>query len=792
MKAVTHFLTYFLILFLTIRASGQSISGRVETAGHNPLTFVSVALLRDSSFITGSITDGSGHFRLSAPSIDSFALTIKLSLVGYRPLLKKFVYPDTASLAHLVMIEDDQTLGEVIVSSRKPLVTRKADRYIVNVENSYLANGQSGLDVLSRSPGLWVTGNGSIRITGGQAVTVMINDVVQRMSETELADYLRTMRSENISKIEIIPNPPSEYEASSTGGIVHIILKKARKDGLTGTLFGQYKQQGPDPYTSAGVSMDFKLQRLYLFGGFTLNNDQSRHTGFSTVTYPDKSSLYNNTKRFNDNTRNQFRAGMVYDLSANQSLNIQATGTRGKLLQHFYTGLDYLVPLAPVTGTANSAWTRKPSMGSATLNYTWKMDTAGSSLRVIGDYTVSDKEEFNSLVSEYNDSSRNQTTRTNTPSATHLSSIQADYTRAMARQADFRTGLKYVFTGRNNHLLTEGYNAGAWSKDSAASNEFRYTEALLMFYGSFGKTIGNTSMKAGLRGEMTWSEGHSISSGESIGKDYFGLFPSLFISHLFNEERGNSVHIDYARRVKRPGYNDLNPYRLQVHDFTVLTGNPELVPQYTHSFRAGYTFSQDYMADIYLQSTHNFIAQTARTIDSNVIEYKSKNYRRNTEYGLSLNGSLSIGKSWNIRNSVSLYHQESDLDGVDVSQNSFNLQSIHTITLRKIADMDVVAWYSSPYLQANTRQAGIFYMDLGFTRKILKGNGRLRLYASDIFNTFREKELTRYDDTRIDYYQKRATRTFSLSFSYNFKSGKAFARKKIEQNNSEEKGRLGN
>lgn len=780
-----------LIFFAFARcAYGQSISGHVATENDKPLAFVSVAVLKDSSFIAGAVTNESGDFHLKAAFSNGTTYTLQLSLVGYQPFTKRFIYPDAASLSKLTLLSMENTLGEVVVSSKKPLVTRRSDRYIVNVENSYLANGNSGLDVLQRSPGLWVSPDGSIRITGGQTVTVMINDVVQRMSSAELADFLRSLRSEDISKIEVIPNPPAEFEAAAAGGIVHIILKKSRRDGLTGTLSAQYKQQNKDPYSALGASFDYKLQRWYLFGGYNFNNDQSAYKGWNNVIYPDKSSIYNTTRRYNNNTRQQFRAGLVYDFSANHSINFQAIGVANKLIQSFHSGLDYTLPAEKITGNARSDWRRKPWQASYTLNYGWKMDTMGSVLRIIADYTTSTKKEVNELNSVYSDPTRDQFYRTNTPSNTALSSLQADYTRALPKQTAIRTGIKYVYTDRDNTVLTERYKNNDWIKDPAASNEFRYNEALLMFYGSFEKTFHKTSIKAGLRGEKTWAEGYSITLNQTINRDYFGWFPSLFITHTLNEEKGNSINLSYSRRVRRPGYNDLNPYRLQVHDFTVLTGNPSLMPQYTHSLRGGYTYRQNYTAALYFQSTSNYIAQTASTVNGNIIEYKSKNYPNSTEYGIALDASFNVTRNWNIRNGLMAYNFSNDLDTVRVSMKSVSFQTIQTITWQKVVDIDVFLEYVSPYIRANNRQGDIFYTDIGITRKLWKERGRLRFYVSDIFNTFREKELTTFNGTRIDFYQKRPTRTFSLSLTYTFRAGKAFTKKRIEQNNSDEKSRL--
>ncbi len=214
------------------------------------------------------------------------------------------------------------------------------------------------------------------------------------------------------------------------------------------------------------------------------------------------------------------------------------------------------------------------------------------------------------------------------------------------------------------------------------------------------------------------------------------------------------------------------------------------MPQYTNSLRAGYTYRQNYKATVYFQSTSNYIAQAASTVDSNTIQYQSKNYPNNTEYGLSLDALVNITKNWSTWNSVLIYHQSTNLDGYRFSQLSFSIQSGQTFTWKKVMDIDLGATYNSAYLQANTRQDQILLVDAGLTRKLYKERIRVHFHVNDIFNTVREKSLTIYNDTRIESYQKRPTRTISLSINYTFRSGKAFTKKTIEQSGSEEKRRL--
>lgn len=685
-----------------------------------------------------------------------------------------------------------RTLKEVKITGQPPMVTRKADRYIVHIENSALANGYNGLDVLQKSPGLWVSPDGNIRITGNQSVTVMINDIVQRMTGLELSEYLKTLRSEDISRIEVIANPPSEYEAASTGGIVHIILKKARKQGITGTLNAQYKQQGKKPYAGAGASLDYKMKKWYIFGGYNYVKDNSFYIGKTATNYPDKSYIYNYNTRDNNNSRQQYRAGIVYDFSPKHTINLQHNGNNSQLLQRFNSTLTYQRPIDTVTGTASTDWIRRPRFSSTTLSYAWTIDTIGSSLKVIGDYARSSKEESNTLISMYSDPSMSNGFRTLTPSTTAMYSAQADYTQGLRGKSLLRTGIKYVQVNRHNTILAENQATGNWVKNPARSDDFLYDEQLLMFYGSFEKLIHRTSLKAGLRGEQTSSKGYSLISGETIRQNYFGWYPSLFIDHTLEEQKGNSIHLNYARRVRRPAYNDLNPYRLQVNDFAVLTGNPNLQPQSTNSIQAGYTWHREYTADLYFKSSTLYIAQTARTIEERVIEHMSKNFPGNTEFGLSLSGPLTILKNWRTNNGLLLYRATADLDEVRISRTSISLKTLHTYSWKKVAEFDLYAEYNSPYTSANSRMSHVFFTDLGMSRKILKDKGRIRLSFTDLFNTFREQELTQYNNTTINFYQKRPTRTASISFVWSFSAGKEFAKKRIDANNSDEKSRMGN
>jgi len=104
-----------------------------------------------------------------------------------------------------------------------------------------------------------------------------------------------------------------------------------------------------------------------------------------------------------------------------------------------------------------------------------------------------------------------------------------------------------------------------------------------MAYASIEKGWNSFSVKAGIRAENTQMDGNSITANEQFRRDYLGLFPSVFANWKLDEKTGSAVYFSYSRRLQRPSFSDLNPYRLQFDDYLYQLGNPELTPEYTHN-----------------------------------------------------------------------------------------------------------------------------------------------------------------------------------------------------------------
>lgn len=740
----------------------------------------SVVIMKGADLIETTLTDDNGTYVITSALLKDSVYTISVSTTGLQQFKKTFIYPVIDPIRKIYLQEDKKTLKDVLIVSQKQLVARRTDRYIINVENSYLSNGSNGLEVLQRSPGLWINSDGSIRMKGNQPVMVMINDIVQRMSPDELAEYLKSLPSESISKIEVIHNPPAEYEAAGTGGIVHIILKKARKNGMNAGLNNTFRLQGNKYFINNGASVDYKANQFYLSANGSFSRDKNDSRAYSNISYPDKSIYNTDGTRANDNRRQFYRFGAGYDLAPGHFIGLQHSRVANQFLNTFQTSSFYKDDTSQVTGSAFTDWQRKPVFITTTFNYSWMTDSLGSKLKIIADHTHGNKTEMNVLTAFYNMQEEDLDYRIFTPIITNIYTLQADLLKILPNKMQYSAGIKFASTGKDNQFIREDNEGGLWVKDPLVSNHFRYKESLLMAYAAAEKTFHKVSVKLGIRAEETFSRGFSVTTGQRFKRNFLDIFPSFFLNHTLDLSKGNAWHISYSKRIERPGFRELNPYRLQFDNHTVMLGNPQLLPQYTHAIEAGFDWRNKYTAGIYYSLTNNIIGQLAAPVAGNIIEYQYQNLDKSKEYGINIMAPVKPLKNWNIVNNFAAYQSAFTINNIQFRQSTWAMKSSHSIVFKKVADLDIIAEYRSKYVNANTIYAALFYCDVSISKKIWKNKGRLRLYCSDISNTAREKEITNYAGTHIFFYQKRQTRNLSISFNYNFSAGKKFSNKKIE------------
>ncbi|GGH18784.1 TonB-dependent receptor [Sphingobacterium alkalisoli] len=764
------------------------ISGRVTDSTGVAVEFASLRLFQGDRLISVSSTAQDGSFVLKELLKPATMYTIQISSMSHMPKTIRFIYPDDKPLRLIVLSVSQIQIKTVAVKAFKQPFERVADRFIVNVEGSSLESGLSTLEILQRSPGLWVDPNGNIRIRGNQGVQVMINDIVQRMSSEQLAEYLRSLPSENISKIEIIPNPAAEYEAAGTAGIIRIVLRKNGLDGFRANLMARYLQQVKDPYYNVGTIMDFKKSNFYLTGvlGYLRNDEYIMAT--NDVTYVDNSTYHSITDRFRESKSYNARLTTIYDIRDNQSLGFQALINKNNTDQDFYTDNTHLTADDTLYKQTSNNWLTNPTQFSSTLNYNWKRDSLGSSLKLLTDFVSNNhREENNYVLTDFN-TGENQQYVNYSPSNTKIFSIQSDWTQYYASGLNWLAGLKFISTERNNEVLRNNLIGNIWIKDEGLSNEFTYNERLFMGYAAINYKRNKSSVKAGLRAEYTDVNALSITLGERVPQNYLNFFPSIFLLHELGDSK-NALFLNYAKRIRRPSFRDLNPYTLQIDDFILLQGNAELTPEFTHRVQSGFQFKNGAAADLYFAYNKDKIALFTETIDNKILAYQSRNFGYSIDYGANFFTPWKIYAWWSGQFNTAWYKTNFEIDGNDLSQQTWEASVFQSFKIKKWLDSSLYLGYVSPTISANTKFANQFYSSLTLSKRIAKDKGKVSLHWNDIFNTSREREWTARNGTFINFYQKRPTQVFGISLSYMISRGKKIEDKNLEESSKEIKSR---
>jgi len=168
-----------------------------------PIEFAEVILYEDNKPFLSELSGNKGDFTLSVNKKGNFTLVIRLS--------------------------------EVTLTAKKQLIEKKSDRLVYNVQNSLLSTGVSSDELLKNIPRIDPTSDG-LKIIGKSNVLVMIDDRLLNISGDDLKNYLKTLRSENIDKIEIITNPSAKYDAAGNTGLINIKLKKKLNTGFDANI----------------------------------------------------------------------------------------------------------------------------------------------------------------------------------------------------------------------------------------------------------------------------------------------------------------------------------------------------------------------------------------------------------------------------------------------------------------------------------------------------------------------------------------------------------------------------
>ncbi|WP_312993734.1 TonB-dependent receptor [Chryseobacterium flavum] len=678
-----------------------------------------------------------------------------------------------------------KSIEGVTITKAKPLIERQDGKMIMNVENSIASAGNSAFEVLEKAPGVAIDNNDNISLRGKGNLLIQIDGKNTPMTGSDLASYLKGMPSSTIEKIEFITNPSSKYDAAGSS-IINIKLKKEQRKGTNGSISTSL---GSGKYikNNNSISINHRNKKVNIFGNYSFAYREAYNGLVLDRNFYENNSF---TKAYVQDNYLKFRfknhiakAGMDYYMNDKNVLGFSVGFISNKFNlngdnSNVTLGSNSLPESTFNTlNASNDQWTNV----SVNVNHKYSIDSLGSEITTDFDY-----------INYSNSSLQNFETRTQTIADNHydldiqkgdlngklnIYSFKSDLIKNFSSGWKLESGVKTSFVKTDNDLKFFNASTGIPVPDLNKTNHFIYEENINAVYGNIAKKWNKFKVTAGLRVENTNVKGTQITTSQINKRNYTQLFPSAVFSYDLTEK--SNLEINLSRRITRPSYNQLNPFKLYLDPTTLRAGNPDLNPQTTMNYEFTYSLDSKYFATLSYSRTSDNITDILKPVvenGENVTVQTFENLRTASYFGLNLIAPVKVTKWWDMNNSANFYYGSytGNVSGTQINNKgnfTFSINSINSFKLGNGFTAEVTGNYKAREIYAYLNVSPYWYLNIGAQKKF-KNNSVLKFSFNDVFFTSNIKGQTVYNNYIENFAVKRDTRVITLSYTYNFGSSK--------------------
>ncbi|WP_159022344.1 TonB-dependent receptor domain-containing protein [Formosa sp. L2A11] len=803
MNFVKQVVPTLLLFILCFNVQAQSVKN-VTITGHVieqetslPLEYATVAFRdsKDNTVVTGGITDGKGKFSITVPA-GTYNVSFEYISFKKQSLLKRSLLKNT-DLGNISLALDTESLDEVEIIAERTTVDIRLDKKVYNVGQDLTVSGGTVSDVLDNVPSVSVDVEGNIALRGNDDVTILINGKPSGLVGLSSNEALNQLPADAIERVEVITSPSARYDAEGTGGILNIILKRSKLQGLNGSITANTGYPN-----AAGISGNIN----YRTGNFNFFNT----TGYSYKESPGESTT--KTEYFNSEFDDD---GNIIDDSPNTYLNEYRDYDRVRKGINTNLGVEwYINDNTSVTGSVfykdsdNTTETKNDifevdNVGDI-LNETFRLDPETEDDKTVQyalnfDKQFGDKpghkltfdfqyentsEDENSLITENGLDSEQVSTLEDQDRLL----LQADYVLPLGDDSQFEFGYRGNFNTLDTDYTLAYYEGDAFVTDTDVSNNLIYKERINAVYTQYGNKIKDKfSYLLGLRMESTGIVIDQKTSDDYDDKDYLGLFPTINLGYEISEDQ--SIMLGYNRRIRRPRSRYINPFPSRSSTTSLFQGNPDLDPSYSSAVDLGYLNKLGKVtlnSSIYFQhatDVFTFITEaTGETVlvggtEIPVIKSAPINLATNDRYGFELTATYRVSKKWNMNGNFNFYNSitRGDYNGVnfDADNLSWFIRFNNKVTLPGEIDWQTRIMYRGPSEDAQTKTDGMFYSSLAFSKEVFNKNASITFNVSDVFNSMRRSRLSTTETYISDNDFQFRQRSFNLAFTYRFNQQKS-------------------
>lgn len=716
-KMVAKFVIIFammLSLSASTFAQTYTIKGKIVDQNTNEnLMFVNCVLYNAKDTlkqVSGVAADTNGVFQFK--NIKKQDLLLTLTFVGYE---KKVIEIKSSSfngnildLGTIILKTLGEGIKEVEIIAQKDRIKLDADKMTMNIDKNTASSVTNAFELLKKAPGISIDNDDNLKLNGKGGVLIQFQSRDMKLPWKSMVQILKGIPSSQIDKFEIINNPSAKYDAEGVAGIINIIFKQDKNQGLNASL-------GTDVYYSEVLSKIGNLNVNYVDDKWTsslsfsatswaqnMENNSERKVGIGLDTIR---SMENQNFEWASQNYN-LNLGTDYQINKKNSVGLYFTYSNNTTPTINYPSATIISNLRNGVYVDSLAYKSQSSMYNNSnnylinANYQHKFDTLGQNLSFNFDYVWNDGKDKSSAENKYYNYFINtinpykQELINNSTNSTYSSYVfRGDYFKPFSPTFSFETGLKLGFTRVNNDYVSLLDNVNQTNR----SNNFIYDENINAIYGSLKKSFSQkTSLRLGLRVENTNIKGNQVKYDSSFTQNYTNLFPNLSFSHSFSDK--STLNFAYNLRISRPSYNNLNPFTLWSNDYTYSKGNPELKPQYTHNFSLQHTFMYVLFSSLTYSYTKDIVSEIPFTSANGFITYSMpENIQNSHNLNLNLSASIPIKPWWTIvcYLSENYTNNNSQKDGLSFNNEFFTFMGYgsSSFTLPKNYKLSLSGYY---------------------------------------------------------------------------------------------------
>jgi hypothetical protein len=787
----------------------KDIKGRVfgkiiDAATKKPVEYASIVVLwyNKDSLLGGTLTEENGDFNIEGlPPMGGFRL--RVTQIGYKTYETKFYIqmPNKIELdlGNISLQIDQKVLGEVDIVAEKSAVTMNIDKRVYTVDKDISVRGGTAIDAMKNVPGVSVDADGNAQLRN-QSPSVFIDGRPSNLT-------LQQIPADQIDRIEVITNPSVKYEASATGGILNIIMKKNLKPGYNGVVMGNIGTS--DRYGSM-LNLNVKEGRWNFTGMYSFNQAFNNTKGYTnriqldTVGNPQYYFNHDNYVRMK-NIFNFGKLGADYNITNRDmiSLNLMLMSGGYNTDENQDYHLDS-ISIEKTTGNRLNEQVAGFQNYNAQFLYKKTYPKPGKELTADLNYNYTNSD--NSYTFTTNDfviqNASYYTTfqKNNGTSNSNQGVFQLDFVNPNGETKKLEAGVRSFY--KNSITINDTYNAkmpeNVYTKDSIMSNHYVIDDMVNAAYVNYNnKTIWNISYQAGLRFEQSYYKGTITDKNESFSYNYpssandimKSLFPGIYLSK--RTDKGHEWQLNFTRKIRRPNFFQLMPFVMFSDRQNIRIGNPQLKPEFRNTAELNYNkvFTKgNYLGSAYLRYEEQPITNVAypSITSPNILINTFVNGNNSVQYGTEHTLKYTLFKNLDAMVNAHVYYiymrglvvptePEVTAEGV-----AFDAKATLSYKFPKQLTLQVNGAYRSPQVLLLGNTLDVYYMDISLN-KMIGTKWVLNATLSDVFNT--KRMGTHYQTPYYiqDLSRRREARFFRFSVTYIFGKMDASIFKKSKQ-----------